>query len=305
MSNVVNKWKPILEKMLYTYNISPKLIPFLSEYAERHALNESINMVHGGNVDVSLLPHALKSLASCQILSFLHWNVIEFTKEIRPKSFEVTAEYSQGRIDKVESVETGISSAIADQISKEVLENMFKLGEINRFYHRSKTMERGFIPEGEKFNVGLEFVEKLKRYLLGEACKLSSGEPFIVCNPKLASYIIIDGSQEYEHVEPLSKSMTMERAFIVGKYCGASVFVDPTMDPKDFRVLLGSSNSEATGGLVFEPLHIYNNMNVKALDNPFDTISGPPKIKVNNSYRFHAGSENSKAAYLTINFELK
>jgi len=302
-AQTVKKWGPILES--YYKDLSDKTISFLSEYAERHSTNESMDVVHSGNVEVkTILPMALKTLVSCQILEYMHWYVRSFEVEVHPKSYSVTADYTQGRRDKVESIENGISEKISDEISKEAIENMFKLGEINRYYHRnhrSETVDRGFVPEAEHV-LELDpstFLSKMKKYLFGEAFKLSAGTPFIVCNPQIASILILKSDEgEYKHIQPLSKCMTMNRAFVVGEYCEAKVFVDPTMSATDFRVLFGSSNSEATGGLVFEPLHICHNMNVDSVSS-----EGLSKVTVQSSYRFHSGSENSKCAYLTVKFE--
>lgn len=299
MGSTNNIWQPIVEKM----GIAKNIIPFVADYADRHSKNEKMDNIHSGNIESSVLPMALKILNNCKILEYMHWYVRAFDVEVQPKSYSVTADYTQGRRDKVESVENSLSEIIIDEISKEAVEIMFKLGDINRFYNRDITMKKGFVPEGEHVDSNQSLVNKLRMYVFGQAVKLSAGEPFIICNPQLACMLMLQ-EEGYEHLEPLSKCLTMNRVFIVGKYFGATVFVDSKMDAKDLRVLLGSSNSEALGGLVFEPLNVCHDMNVNANNSALNMGDGLSKVSVNSSYRFHSGSENSKNAYLTIKFEL-
>lgn len=295
----IKKWSPIVEHFIRNENlnnISKRVVEDISIYADRHAVSDSLSFVHGGNVDVSILPLSLKTLISCELLHYVQWNVKPFEEDFKAHTYKVEADYTQGRKDKVESVENHLVISIADKISKETLSIMFTLGEI----HSSKP-KGGLKPDkvnvSNKKELYLAFINNLTTF--DEDLKLSEGEPFIVCNPLVVSLLM--QFKEYKIVEPLAKCMNMNRVFKCGEFLGSSVLVDPNMLNTDLRVLFGSTNEFLTGGLIFEPMFICNNMSVVTPD-PLNVYH--QKVEMYTSYRFHSGSENSMLAYKVVELSL-
>lgn len=299
-NSTIKKWSPIVEHFISKENlngrISKRVIEDISIYADRHATSDSLSFLHGGNVDVSILPLSLKILISCELLHYIQWNIKPFEEDFKTHTYKIEADYTQGRKDKVESVENHLAISIADKISKEALSLMFTLGEI----HSAKP-NQGIKPEKvnilNKKELYLIFVSNLTTF--EEDLKLSEGSPFIICNPLVISLLM--QLKDYKIVEPLSKCMSSNRVFKCGEFLGASVLVDPNMLNSDLRILFGSTNDSLVGGLIFEPMYICNNMSVVTPD-PLNMYH--QKIEMYTSYRFHSGSENSKLAYKVVELSL-
>lgn len=288
----MQKWQPIINGAYP--NLNKSMVEKLCLYADKHNINESLSVVHSGNIETQLLPLALKTLTDCEILKYLSWNVRPFSEEVMPSNYKVTADYTQGRRDNVESIENHLSSSIADKISEETVDLMFKLGEINNARHNNGLRQDKIELKDDK-----EYLNKMRTYILGENFKLSKGSSFIICNPLFASLML--SHKEYKEIAPLSKCITMNRVYLCGTFYGCSILVNPNMLNTDLRVLFGSDNEELHGGLIFEPMFICSNMST-ILNDMTDVHS--TKIELYSSYRFHSGSENSPSSYMVVDFVL-
>lgn len=203
-----------------------------------------------------------------------------FTKTIQVGSVEITSALKRTEIedikastgmDIVQKLESVLINELSQVISKEIVESVKKLGELNRASHTTPIISAGNTKFD--FNVDLyldiannapqgETSHSLQRKLVSKINNASNfianegrvgPAQYIVTNGNMASVLQDVASYTINPVVGGSNLNTNGQLYPVGKVGQMTLYVDPYMRWDDNRVFLGRKNSVDQPGLLFLP----------------------------------------------------
>lgn len=201
------------------------------------------------------------------------------TKRVQVGSIEVSSALqlteiedikAQTGIDIVSKLESVLVNELSQTISKEIVNKLFELGELNR---KSAPGYNGILTNGGTtkfdFNVsaylstnapGGETKQSLQRGLI---TKVKIASNYIASEGRVgpASYIVTNGSlaailtegANYELNKESFSSSAAGQLYPAGKVAGITIYVDPYMYYDDNRILLGRKNNPDQPGVIFVP----------------------------------------------------
>lgn len=206
-----------------------------------------------------------------------------FTKSIQVGDIEITSALKRTEIedikastgmDIVQKLESVLINELSQVISKEIVENVKKMAELNRVSHTTPSLVSG----GTKFDFDVdayltvsttsasapqgETSHSLQRKLVSKINNASNfianegrvgPAQYIVTNGNVASVLQDVASYTINPVVGGSNLNTNGQLYPVGKVGQMTLYVDPYMRWDDNRVFLGRKNSVDQPGLLFLP----------------------------------------------------
>lgn len=200
-----------------------------------------------------------------------------FTKTIQVGDIEITSALKRTEIedikastgmDIVQKLESVLINELSQTISKEIVQSVKKLAELNRNSHTCPKVGSvskfdfdvdayfaGFAPGGETTHSAqrklLSKVNNASNYIANEG-RVGPGQ-YIVTNGNLASVIQDIAGYTLNPVVGGSNLNTNGQLYPVGKVGNMTLYVDPYMRWDDNRIFVGRKNSVDQPGLLFLP----------------------------------------------------
>lgn len=183
---------------------------------------------------------------------------------------------SQTGIDIVSKLESVLVNELSQTISKEIVNKLFALGDINRqsapYYNPSITgggytlfdfNVQAYLGIGSGLGTtapGGETKQSLQRGLITKVKNASNfiasegrvgPATFIVCNGAMAT--VLTEGVNYELNKETDSSSAPGQLYPAGKIGGITIYVDPYMYYNDNRILVGRKNNADQPGVIFVP----------------------------------------------------
>lgn len=212
---------------------------------------------------------------------------------------------SQTGIDIVQKLESVLVNELSQTISRQIVEKIFQMGELNRA--ATPTLSSGI---GSIFDLDTDYVTlgpggETTHAVQRKLCsKIFAGSNFIASEGRIgpATYLVTNGriaaalsdAAAYT-INPVKGNMnTNGQLYPVGQIAGIQVYVDPYMKYDDNRVVLGRRNEVDQPGIIFVPYLMAQSISL------ISEATRAPRLFLRSRYAVVEGGFFPQKQYLTI-----
>lgn len=212
---------------------------------------------------------------------------------------------SQTGIDIVQKLESVLVNELSQTISRQIVEKIFQMGELNRA--ATPTLSSGL---GSIFDLDTDYVTtgpqgETTHAVQRKLCsKIFAGSNFIASEGRIgpATYLVTNGriaaalsdAAAYT-INPVKGNMnTNGQLYPVGQIAGIQVYVDPYMKYDDNRVVLGRRNEVDQPGIIFVPYLMAQSISL------ISEATRAPRLFLRSRYAVVEGGFFPQKQYLTI-----